>query len=138
MSWRVRFALVLAASLGALGACDGEAALEDRDWTLVALGGEPVSATAHRPAPNLRLVSDDGQMRGFAGCNRMFGDYTLEGTRLEFGPVGATRMACSDAPSEPAFMAALAATKAYELAGSVLLFKDGATVLARFEATQPD
>ncbi|MBW2281588.1 MAG: META domain-containing protein [Deltaproteobacteria bacterium] len=131
-------AVGVAASIGMTTACDRAPTLEDRDWTLVALGREPVPEPTERGAPYLHLVSENAQMQGFGGCNRIFGSYSLEGSRLEFGPVAGTRMACPDAPAEPGFMAALAATRTYQLTGSVLLFKDDAAAVARFEAAQPD
>lgn len=42
-----------------------------------------------------------GQLSGSGGCNRYFGEITaLEDSKLTFGPVGATMMACADPINE--------------------------------------
>jgi len=38
----------------------------------------------------------EGRVTGNGGCNRFFGSYKVTGDALEFGPLGATRMACPD------------------------------------------
>ena len=38
----------------------------------------------------------NGEIRGTAGCNSYFGSYTTDGTRIEFGELGWTAMACLD------------------------------------------
>jgi heat shock protein HslJ len=42
----------------------------------------------------------EGKLEGHGGCNRFFGTFKLAGDGIEIGPLGATRMACS----EPAVM----------------------------------
>ena len=50
-------------------------------------------------APTLVLSTSTGQRRasGFAGCNRFAGPYALKDGALSFGPLVATRMACTGA-----------------------------------------
>jgi heat shock protein HslJ len=66
---------------------------------------EYLSATAWRPSHigEMTLADDvelyvqfetDGELAGFAGCNRFFGSYALSDSTLEIGPLGSTRMAC--------------------------------------------
>lgn len=38
----------------------------------------------------------DGKLEGHGGCNRFFGSYSLEGDKIEMGPLGATQMACPE------------------------------------------
>ena len=56
------------------------------------------------------LVMEDGGAGGNSGCNSWFGDYTLEGDSLTFGPLGSTMMACPGPAMavEQAFFANLA------------------------------
>ena len=42
----------------------------------------------------------EGKLEGHGGCNRFFGTFKLAGDGIEIGPLGVTRMACS----EPAVM----------------------------------
>ncbi len=66
---------------------------------------EYLSATAWRPSHigEMTLADDvelyvqfetDGELAGFAGCNRIFGSFALSDSTLEIGPLGSTRMAC--------------------------------------------
>lgn len=59
-------------------------------------------AAAHDALPRgAVLVFDDGDLSMNAGCNQLFGSYTLDGDRLSVYGVGGTEMGC-----EPALMAA--------------------------------
>lgn len=66
---------------------------------------EYLSATAWRPSHigEMTLAADvdlyiqfetDGELAGFAGCNRFFGSYELTENTIKIGPLGTTRMAC--------------------------------------------
>lgn len=46
----------------------------------------------------LTLKFDDAtkQVSGFAGCNRFFGTYTVDGNKLTFSNIGATKMLCPE------------------------------------------
>jgi heat shock protein HslJ len=102
--------------------------VEGVDWVLERVADKTIDPAAPKK-PSLRLDTAEKKMSGFAGCNRMFGSYELDGTSLHFGSVGATRMMCPDAMEiENAFMAALSATRSYML-------KDGALALADSSGT---
>jgi heat shock protein HslJ len=66
---------------------------------------EYLSAAAWRPSHigEMTLAADvdlyvqfetDGELAGFAGCNRFFGGYELTESTIKIGPLGSTRMAC--------------------------------------------
>ena len=42
-------------------------------------------------------IAPDGRVSGSGGCNRMSGSARISGTRISFGPVAATQMACTPA-----------------------------------------
>ncbi len=42
----------------------------------------------------IEITLGDGQINAYAGCNRIFGTYRLEGNTLIAGPLASTRMAC--------------------------------------------
>ena len=50
--------------------------------------------------------SEDGKVNGKTDCNSFFGTYTIEGSKISFGPLGATRMFCENS-SEGEFLALL-------------------------------
>jgi heat shock protein HslJ len=61
-------------------------------------GGWRVIRLEGAPPPDDAIItvefSRDGQVSGKSGCNRFFGDYTLSGEGLAFGPLAGTFMAC--------------------------------------------
>jgi heat shock protein HslJ len=42
----------------------------------------------------IEITLGDGQINAYAGCNRIFGTYRLDGDTLIAGPLASTRMAC--------------------------------------------
>lgn len=67
--------------------------------TLSACTSGPVSVSGTWGKPDVRgepslVLEDDGSLSGSDGCNRLFGDYTVDGDRVEFGVIGSTMMFC--------------------------------------------
>jgi copper homeostasis protein (lipoprotein) len=101
-------------------------AVEGIDWTLVQVADKTIDAKDPKP-PAIRLDPAEKRMAGFAGCNRVFGSYTLEGSSLRFDGTGATRMMCPDAMEvENAFLAAITATRSFTLKDGMLALADSA------------
>ena len=77
--------------------------IEGIEWILVSINGEPpIEGT------NVTINFDNGGIGGNASCNTYFGDYTLEGDSISFGPLGSTLMYCEGLmDQETAFLAAL-------------------------------
>jgi putative lipoprotein len=108
-------------------------------WRLVALGDEPVRAADASRAPHLVFAVEGGRLSGSDGCNRMVGGYALDGARLSFSGIGATRMACPEGMEQAAaFARALHATAAHRVAGDLLELIDASgRVVARLQAEPP-
>ena len=106
-------------------------------WNLVELKGNPVAA-GQRPA-YLEFHAVAGRLGGSGGCNRFGGTYKKSGNSLEFGPLAATRMACSGPAmdTEDRFFEVLGLTASHRLGGTELSLshKDG-TVLAKLKRAQ--
>ena len=96
----------VAVSVLVIGACGTDDSAGESDET-----GPPPTATAFEadryvvsslqgrdrvPESEIELTFDDGQLSAWAGCNRIFGSYRIEESRLIAGPLASTRMACSD------------------------------------------
>src|SRR5688500_6699861 len=85
-------------------------------WVTVELGGTPVPLAPAERQPSLQFIAG-GRIAGTDGCNRLRATYRLDGDRLTFGPVAATRMACPGMESLTGrFEAALKATVRWRLA----------------------
>jgi heat shock protein HslJ len=86
------------------------------------------------------LFSDDGTITGSAGCNRYFADFNRTGTSLGFGPIGSTKMYCSEPDGrmaqEQAYLSLLATVAGYEIEGSRLILKNsGGSPILTFRAS---
>jgi putative lipoprotein len=130
-------ALAFAAAVGAGCASqggDGVTGPEGREWRLVALAGGAVAGPGPRGAATLTLEADGRRAFGSGGCNCFSGGFERDGARLRFTPLAATKMACPEMATEDAYFAALAATRAWRLAGGSLeLLDEGGAVVAAFE-----
>ncbi|HET9010602.1 MAG TPA: META domain-containing protein [Gemmatimonadaceae bacterium] len=125
--------VVLSVACASLGR-SSTSALVDREWRLVSLHGQPAVPSTGMRAAGLRMSGDSLRMSGSGGCNRIGATYTLDGDRLSFGPILATRMACADAllnRQETDFLAALQATTRYRIAGDTLILAGAGDDLAR-------
>jgi putative lipoprotein len=114
--------------------------LEDTYWKLTRLADRPVTVSEGQREPHLVLGSQDGRLKGFAGCNQMTGPYSIDGSSIEFGPIAMTQRAClGGMETEATFARALDAAVSYRLLAHhlELIDADGTTV-ARFEARELD
>jgi heat shock protein HslJ len=108
---------------------------EGTAWRLVALPGHPPEAIAAlKRAISIRFES--GRVSGFSGCNAFNGPYTLDQSRVTFGDLAGTMMACGEpgvAGLEETFRRVLAGRAAYTIAGDRLTLKTEAGAILIFE-----
>jgi heat shock protein HslJ len=107
-----------------------------------------LSANAWRPSHigKMSLAADTdlyvqfepgGEYGGYAGCNRFFGSYQLNGNTINIEPAGVTRMACPPPKMsfEMSFIEALQSANTVARAGSrIALRNDKGKATARFDA----
>jgi copper homeostasis protein (lipoprotein) len=112
------------------------APLQRTNWRLTELAGITLSpATDVRSRPYLVLDDNTARFSGAGGCNRLVGEYDIEGRGIAFS-VSGTMSACPATASDTAFTAALRAARTFQVAGRELrLFDEAGTVIAVF-ATQ--
>lgn len=104
--------------------------LLDTKWVFSALNGSDLKLPAGVEQPWLQLAGD--QLQGFGGCNRLMGDYTLEGTKLNFGNLGSTKKYCENVqPTEDAIKAALGQVDGFALKDDVLKLMGGGKEVAQ-------
>lgn len=60
------------------------------NYKIMSMNGKAVEADG------MELVFDtaNNSVNASSGCNKLFGNYTLSGNSLSFGPLGATKMYC--------------------------------------------
>jgi heat shock protein HslJ len=103
-------------------------------WKLVELHGAPVQTHPDQREVHILLRTDADDVRGFAGCNSFSGGFVLEGTRLHFKDMAATRASCEYIDEETAFFAMLDSVTGYRILGETLLLFADATPVARLRA----
>lgn len=107
--------------------------LTDSAWRPTVLGEMPIDEDTRI----FIQFGADGRTGGHGGCNRFFGDYELNEGKLDFGMLGATRMACGEPADsfEISFLEALENTTSAVRAGNRLAFRDAQDrILLRFDA----
>ena len=114
---------VVAQPAAAEPSATGEAAGIVGAWDLVELG--PTADFAHL-VPTIEFTID-GTVSGFAACNTFSGSYELEATRIAFGPLATTKMACERPASavEADYLAALGAVTGWTIEPDGRLRLDG-------------
>jgi heat shock protein HslJ len=130
----------IAVALACVAACAGiapaDTPLRGTYWKLVRLGDQPAEAAEKPREAHLVFADDSQRVSGSGGCNRVIGQFTLEGDKLQIGRMAATLMACpTGMAQEQALVKALARVERYRIRGSHLELLDAAgEVLLRFEA----
>lgn len=135
LAWAGLAGLSVACGSGSSGGQTGQSQVQDltgTEWRLVSLA--EVGAIDPARAPTLGFQELD-RVGGNTGCNQYGGPVSLEGTRIRFGPLVATKMACVDTlvqQIETAYLAALEATTTFRIDGEQLVLEgEGGTELAR-------
>lgn len=109
-------------------------------WELVEIDGQPAGTGAGGRIPDLKFTAQ-GQVGGFAGCNRFNGGFEREGDVLSFGMLMSTMMACAeDATVEQHYLGKLVGKLRFTIDGDqlVLYGDDGTRPVLRFRAGDPE
>ncbi|MCK9630908.1 MAG: META domain-containing protein [Methanoregula sp.] len=103
------------------------------DWVLTTMGVQEGTAVTYPTTEITLSFSSDGNVSGNGGCNNYFGPYTLTGTTttkgsgITIGPIGSTKMYCTDySKQESTYFEMLQDAAAYD-ADSTLLTLTGST-----------
>jgi heat shock protein HslJ len=145
--------LMVAVTLGACCSCRNAAKnhkpFVSTLWTLEQMGGENVIAQlpAGEQLPALTFA-EDGSFGGYAGCNRLGGQYQLKpneeaakdgavtGTLALLNPFTTKRM-CPNDQIEMAFLAALGTVDSYTIEGDKLFLLSNGELKLVFVASTP-
>lgn len=121
----------------ALAACSPAAPSQPAlsgSWDLVNMAGKPVSG--------ITITFDAEKIRGSAGCNSYFGEFTLEGDRFTVGMLGATAMYCEDEERmqhESEFLIALSAAEQISVTtDQIIIHSTSGELVFQPEAVTPD
>lgn len=100
----MRLIITVVLLLCVLSACGPETGPDDRGMTSSAPAGEyvvtsvTVAGSPHAlvAGSEARLTFDDGKLGITAGCNHLFGEYSVDGETLTVGTMGGTEMGCPE------------------------------------------
>lgn len=94
-----------------------DAPLTATHWVMTNAGEQTPSGNAY-----IKLAAETPRIAGSTGCNRVMGEYSHQGSRLNFRRLATTRMACGAArDTEQAFLDALSRTQRMRVVGPYLL-----------------
>lgn len=89
--------------------------VENVKWTLVSQKAKAIMKSKQLASPTLYLDTEKQKAYGTGGCNRYTAPYAVDGSQITFGPISATKMACSKTDrSEITFFSALKKVKQFE------------------------
>ena len=113
------------------------ATLLDTHWRLTQVGEVAVPNPAGSREVYFSLQSQNSNVVGFSGCNRMFGHYVLAGEQLKFDQMGGTRMFCDVRMElEQRFLAMFEYVAGWKIAGNTLqLLNSAGGTVAGFAAS---
>jgi copper homeostasis protein (lipoprotein) len=110
--------------------------LESTYWKLTELNGTEVVPVQGRGEAHL-IFQAEGRLAGSDGCNRLFGSYSLEGEKIQFGRTGGTLMACTQTVRDREFVEALGKAVSWRVLGSHLELRGAEDeLLVRFTAKE--
>lgn len=110
------------------------AAVVGKQWQWLGTQTPVEKIEAVDPARYTLLLGEDGRAQILFDCNRGGGDYTIDESRLEFGVLISTRMACPEDTQDHVFMRQLEAVRIFFVEDGHLyldLFADGGTMRFR-------
>ncbi len=112
------------------------AKLDGVKWELKLLNDREVKLTDNNSEVYLQFNEAEKKVSGRGGCNRFFGNYEMDGDKLKFSPLGATRMACPDLQLETEFFKALETVDTYSIKDGLLSLKSKDKVVAVFNKAE--
>ncbi len=137
--WFEMLAAFLAPVLVLAGGADMKT-LEGITWRLASVAHTDGQLRAVPNSVEATATFASGSMSGSGGCNRYIASYAVDNGKLTIGLAASTMMACPKPQTavEQPFMAALAATMAYQIEdGQLSLLGAGGQKIATFKVQQP-
>ena len=102
--------------------------LDSAEWKVAQISGFTMFTTESTKLPTMNFDVEKMSVNGTTSCNNYSGSFTLDGSKLAFGPTATTRMACPDMKIEAAFEKAMAKVGSYKISGDLLRLFDSTGV----------
>lgn len=113
--------------------------IAEKYWKLIELNGKAIPpAEKGRREAHIILKNEDNRVVGSTGCNNLMGSYKLsesvEGNKIQFSPLGTTRMACMGVDYEQEFLNVFEDCDGYSIQNDTLTLSRENVSLAQFTA----
>ena len=122
--------------LGGISSCHStmdKVKLDEVKWELETLNGKEVKLSGSDNVIFIEFDSSEKRVSGRATCNRFFGNYEIDGEKIDFSPMGATRMSCPDLNKETEFFKMLDTVDTYSIKDKLLSCFSKAKLVATFK-----
>lgn len=104
-------------------------------WELQIMEGDTLKLLNEDDRIFLKFNNKENRVNGKATCNRFFGNYELDGSKLKFSTLGATRMACPDQNIEIKFFKLMEQVDNYSIEKGALFLKNSDEIVMVFKST---
>jgi heat shock protein HslJ len=111
----------------------GNLPLTETQWLLTNLNEKVINKNDEGLASFI-VFSSDKTFKGFAGCNKFQGNYTIEKGKLSCDKIGATKMECENSNNEEEFLKTLNKVVSFKIVKNQLMLKDKSKTIAVFES----
>lgn len=101
-----------------------EVKLTSGEWKLVSMDINDATVNIEGNNPTMEFSDTSNKVFGFAGCNRYFATYTVDGSKLKLSQMGSTMMMCPSMDTEDRFLHLIANTSSYKIKGDKLTLFD--------------
>lgn len=98
-------------------------------WILINVQGQEIVKQDTNHPIFLEFNETDLKLFGYAGCNRIFGAYSINGNLISFARIGSTKTICADIKVEQNFLNALHKVDRYQVEGEKLQLFNKANLL---------
>ncbi|WP_158618170.1 META domain-containing protein [Chitinophaga lutea] len=105
-----------------------------KTWRLVEVQGQAVDTTKLQRPAEFTFDKTEQRISGSAGCNNIFGKFTVAADKLTFSPLAATKMACQDMSVESKFLSITDKVNNWKVTEGFLVLSQDGTALAKFIA----
>ena len=106
--------------------------LQGVKWVLTTLNDKPIEKNDEGMDSFVEFV-ENASFKGFAGCNKFQGKYTVKAGKLSCDKIGATKMECENSNKEQEFLKALEKSQNYKINNNELSITDSNKTIAIFE-----
>lgn len=107
--------------------------LENTYWVLVEVNGTGIVRNDSEKL-FIQLNADTRSMIGFAGCNRLSGEYSLSGKKLSFKTISTRKFCGNEMKIEDEFIQAVNKINEFTVLEHELFLKENNTTLLKFQA----